>query len=102
MYLNLINIFKKKPHIANSRKIVHITRFFEKKNYGGIEEVIRQTIDEGPMSHVIIKSIEFTNNENTITPRIVFALNTDTATDAELELPALGEGDTAFSRELGG
>ena len=67
-----------------------------------IEEVIRQTIDEGPMSHVIIKSIEFTNNENTITPRIVFALNTDTATDAELELPALGEGDTAFSRELGG
>tara|TARA_Y100000361_G_C11108364_1_gene316146 strand:- start:624 stop:1058 length:435 start_codon:yes stop_codon:yes gene_type:complete len=66
-----------------------------------IEEAIRSAISEF-LPHVIVKSIEFSTNKNTITPRIIFAINTDTASDAELELPELGEGDTAFSRELGG
>ena len=66
-----------------------------------IEEAIRSAISEF-LPHVIVKSIEFSTNKNTITPRIIFAINTDTASDAELELPELGEGDTAFSSELGG
>tara|TARA_Y100000592_G_scaffold54409_1_gene85789 strand:+ start:249 stop:683 length:435 start_codon:yes stop_codon:yes gene_type:complete len=66
-----------------------------------IEEAIRSAIGDF-LPHVLIKSINFTNNENTITPRIIFAINTDAANDAELELPALGEGDNTFSRELGG
>lgn len=66
-----------------------------------IEEAIRSAISEF-LPHVIVKSIEFSTNKNTITPRIIFAINTDTASDAEIELPELGEGDTAFSRELGG
>ncbi len=66
-----------------------------------IEEAIRSAISEF-LPHVIIKSIEFTSNENTITPRIIFAINTDAASDVELELPQLGEGDSAFSRTLGG
>jgi len=66
-----------------------------------IEEAIRSAISEF-LPHVIIKSIDFTSSENTITPRIIFAINTDAASDVELELPQLGEGDTAFSRALGG
>tara|TARA_A100001515_G_scaffold127599_1_gene113397 strand:- start:304 stop:738 length:435 start_codon:yes stop_codon:yes gene_type:complete len=66
-----------------------------------IEEAIRSAIEEF-LPHVIIKSIDFSSNQNTITPRIVFAINTDTASDAELELPALGEGDNVFSSDLGG
>jgi len=66
-----------------------------------IEEAIRSAISEF-LPHVIIKSIDFTSSENTITPRIIFAINTDAASDVELELPQLGEGDTAFSRTLGG
>ena len=66
-----------------------------------IEEAIRSAISEF-LPHVIVKSIEFSTNKNTITPRIIFAINTDTASDAEIELPELGEGDNAFSRELGG
>ena len=54
MYLNLINIFKKKPHKANSSKILHITRFFEKNNYGGIEEVIRQISFKSKYKHEIL------------------------------------------------
>jgi len=66
-----------------------------------IEEAIRSAISEF-LPHVIVKSIEFSTDKNTITPRIIFAINTDTASDAEIELPELGEGDTTFSRELGG
>tara|TARA_B100001094_G_scaffold323969_1_gene375774 strand:+ start:513 stop:947 length:435 start_codon:yes stop_codon:yes gene_type:complete len=66
-----------------------------------IEEAIRSAISEF-LPHVIIKSIDFTSSENTITPRIIFAINTDAASDVELELPQLGEGDAAFSRTLGG
>ena len=66
-----------------------------------IEEAIRSAISEF-LPHVIVKSIEFSTNKNTITPRIIFAINTDTASDAEIELPELGEGDNVFSRELGG
>ena len=66
-----------------------------------IEEAIRSAIEEF-LPHVIIKSIKFSSNENTITPRIIFAINTDTASDAELELPELGEGDNVFSSDLGG
>jgi phage baseplate assembly protein W len=66
-----------------------------------IEEAIRSAISEF-LPHVIVRSIEFSSNKNTITPRIIFAINTDAAENAELELPALGEGDVAFSRELGG
>jgi len=66
-----------------------------------IEEAIRSAISEF-LPHVIIKSIDFTSSENTITPRIIFAINTDAASDVELELPQLGEGDAAFSRALGG
>jgi rhamnosyl/mannosyltransferase len=54
MHLNFINIFKKKPHRANSRKIIHITRFFEKKKYGGIEEVIRQISLKSKYKHEIL------------------------------------------------
>jgi len=66
-----------------------------------IEEAIRSAISEF-LPHVIVRSIEFSSNKNTITPRIIFAINTDAAENAELELPALGEGDNVFSRELGG
>jgi phage baseplate assembly protein W len=66
-----------------------------------IEEAIRSAISEF-LPHVIIKSIDFTSSENTITPRIIFAINTDAASDVELELPQLGEGDATFSRALGG
>ena len=66
-----------------------------------IEEAIRSAISEF-LPHVIIKSIDFTSSENTITPGIIFAINTDAASDVELELPQLGEGDAAFSRALGG
>jgi len=66
-----------------------------------IEEAIRSAISEF-LPHVIVKSIEFSTDKNTITPRIIFAINTDAASDVELELPQLGEGDTAFSRALGG
>ena len=66
-----------------------------------IDAAIRDSISEF-LPHVIVKSIEFSNSENTITPRVIFAINTDTASDAELELPELGDGDSAFSRTLGG
>ena len=66
-----------------------------------IEEAIRSAISEF-LPHVIVKSIEFSTDKNTITPRIIFAINTDAASDVELELPQLGEGDAAFSRTLGG
>ena len=66
-----------------------------------IEEAIRSAISEF-LPHVIIQTIDFTSSENTITPRIIFAINTDAASDVELELPQLGEGDAAFSRALGG
>jgi phage baseplate assembly protein W len=72
-----------------------------------IEEKIRASIAEF-LPHVSIRSISFSDDANTLSPRIIFSVNTDTTTleDITLDLPSLEDaegnvGDT-FSRQLGG
>lgn len=73
-----------------------------------IEEEIRGSIAEF-LPAVKVRSVNFSNNENTLSPTIVFSIDTDTTTveDITLDLgslvdPITGEEGQPFSRTLGG
>jgi len=73
-----------------------------------IEEEIRGSIAEF-LPAVKVRSVNFSNNENTLSPTIVFSIDTDTTTveDITLDLgslvdPITGEEGQPFSRRLGG
>ena len=73
-----------------------------------IEEEIRGSIAEF-LPAVKVRSVNFSNNENTLSPTIVFSIDTDTTTveDITLDLgshvdPVTGEEGQPFSRRLGG
>ena len=73
-----------------------------------IEEKIRASIAEF-LPKVKVVKITFDEGENSISPRIIFSLNTDTTTldDITLDLgslrdPETGEVGQPFSRQLGG
>ena len=46
--------FKPYRHIKHTKKIIHITRFFGSKSYGGIQEVIKQLSNFYSWEHEVL------------------------------------------------
>jgi len=56
-FINFIHIFKKikikEEQVTKEKKILHLTRFFYDKPYGGIQEVIRQISQNSKHTHIV-------------------------------------------------